>query len=71
MHCGKRQTLCNHRVGTAEERDGEAERLGGLKNNDQIELRGRFEIGCQECISSNSTSASFKSSVSKPSVNQS
>ena len=33
-------------------------------------LRGRFEIGCQACSSSSSTLASFRSSVSKPSVNQ-
>ena len=33
-------------------------------------LRGRFEIGCQACSSSKSALASFKSSVSKPSVNQ-
>jgi hypothetical protein len=33
-------------------------------------LRVRFEIGCQACSSSNSALACFKSSVSKPSVNQ-
>jgi len=33
--------------------------------------RGRFEIGCQACSSSSSALASFKESVSKPSVNQS
>src|SRR5262249_1749591 len=33
-------------------------------------LRGRFEIGCQACSSSSSALASFKSSMSKPSVNQ-
>jgi hypothetical protein len=37
----------------------------------QSGLRGRFEIGCQVCSSSSSALASFKSSVSKPSVNQS
>ena len=31
---------------------------------------GRFEIGCQARSSSNSALAAFKSSVSKPSVNQ-
>ena len=29
-----------------------------------------FEIGCQACSSSSNTLASFRSSVSKPSVNQ-
>jgi hypothetical protein len=33
-------------------------------------LRGRFEIACQAASSSSSALASFKSSVSKPSVNQ-
>ena len=33
-------------------------------------LRGRFETRCQPCNSSSSAFASFKSSVSKPSVNQ-
>jgi hypothetical protein len=33
-------------------------------------LRGRFETGSQACSSSSSAFASFKSSVSKPSVNQ-
>jgi Restriction endonuclease len=33
-------------------------------------LRGRFEIGCQTCSSSSSAFACFKSSVSKPSLNQ-
>jgi hypothetical protein len=33
-------------------------------------LSGRFEIGCQACSSSSSALASFKESVSKPSVNQ-
>ena len=33
-------------------------------------LRGRFEIGCQACTSSSSALASFRSSVSKPSLNQ-
>ena len=33
-------------------------------------LRGRFEIGCQAWSSCSSNLASFKSSVSKPSVNQ-
>ena len=33
-------------------------------------LRGRFEIGCQACSSSSNAFASFRSSVSKPSVNQ-
>ena len=33
-------------------------------------LRDCFEIGCQACNSSNSAFASFRSSVSKPSVNQ-
>jgi UvrD-like helicase C-terminal domain len=33
-------------------------------------LRGRFEIGCQAAPSSSSAFASFRSSVSKPSVNQ-
>jgi hypothetical protein len=33
-------------------------------------FRGRFEIGCQACSSSSSALASFRSSVSKPSVNQ-
>ena len=37
---------------------------------EDIMLRGRFEIGCQACSSSSSALASFKSSVSKPSVNQ-
>jgi hypothetical protein len=37
---------------------------------DSARLRGRFEIGCQACSSSSKASASFKSSVSKPSVNQ-
>jgi hypothetical protein len=32
--------------------------------------RGRFEIGDQACSSSSSALASFKSSVSNPSVNQ-
>jgi hypothetical protein len=35
-----------------------------------LTLRGRFEIGCQACSSSSSALASFKESVSKPSVNQ-
>src|SRR5262249_33053010 len=33
-------------------------------------LRGGFEISCQACSSSSKTLASFKSRVSKPSVNQ-
>jgi hypothetical protein len=33
-------------------------------------LRGRFEISCQACSSSSKAVASFRSSVSKPSVNQ-
>jgi MFS family permease len=33
-------------------------------------LRGCFEIGCQECSSSSNALASFRSRVSKPSVNQ-
>ncbi len=33
-------------------------------------LRGGFEISCQACSSSIKTLASFKSRVSKPSVNQ-
>jgi hypothetical protein len=33
-------------------------------------LRGRFEIGCQACNSSSKALASFRSRVSKPSVNQ-
>ena len=33
-------------------------------------LRGHFEIGYQACSSSSKTFASFRSSVSKPSVNQ-
>jgi hypothetical protein len=32
--------------------------------------RGGFEIGCQACSSSSKALASFKSTVSKPSVNQ-
>jgi hypothetical protein len=35
-----------------------------------ISLRGRFEIRCQTLNSSTKALASFKSSVSKPSVNQ-
>ena len=71
MHCGKDnpiQSPCLHC--RAAGRDGEAERLGGPKINDQIELRGRFEIGCQVCSSSNSTLAAFKSRAPNPSVNQ-
>jgi hypothetical protein len=37
---------------------------------DRSPVRGRFEIGCQACKSSSSVLASFRSSVSKPSVNQ-
>jgi hypothetical protein len=33
-------------------------------------LRARFEIGCQACSSPSRALASFKSRVSKPSVNQ-
>src|SRR5215470_11499710 len=33
-------------------------------------LRGGFEISCQACSSSSKAFASFKSRVSKPSVNQ-
>jgi hypothetical protein len=33
-------------------------------------LRGAFEISCQACSSSSKSLASFKSRVSKPSVNQ-
>ena len=35
-----------------------------------VGVRGRFEIGCQACSSSSNTFASFRSRVSKPSVNQ-
>jgi hypothetical protein len=35
----------------------------------KIFLRGRFEIGCQACNSSNNVLASFRSRVSNPSVN--
>ena len=35
-----------------------------------FDLRGRFEIRFQACNSSSSAFASFRSSVSKPSVNQ-
>src|SRR6266496_6287802 len=41
MHCSKIQSLLDHLVGSAQqrEREGEAERLGGLEVNDQPDLR--------------------------------
>jgi hypothetical protein len=52
----------DHLVGADEYRGqhGETDRFGRPKINDQIELRARFEIGCQACRPSNSTLASFK-----------
>jgi hypothetical protein len=52
----------DHLVGADEYRGqhGETDRFGRPKINDQIEPRGRFEIGCQACRPSNSTLASFK-----------
>jgi hypothetical protein len=49
---------------------GRAERRLPLIPARRIRLEGVFEIGCQECSSSSSAFASFRSSVSKPSVNQ-
>jgi hypothetical protein len=43
---------------------------GSLVRDARSDVRGRFEIGCQACSSSSSALASFKSSVSNPSVNQ-
>jgi hypothetical protein len=42
-----------------------------LHNPLKSPLRGRFESLCQACSSSSKALASFKSSVPKPSVNQS
>ncbi len=41
-----------------------------FRNKDASALRGRFETRCQACSSSSKALASFRSSVSKPSVNQ-
>ena len=56
-----RQSLNIRLVGTT---------LAARKSRMGLVLRGCFEIGCQSCNSSSSALASFKSSVSKPSVNQ-
>jgi hypothetical protein len=41
-----------------------------ILNEDLAAFRGRFEIGCQACSLSSSALASFRSSVSIPSLNQ-
>jgi hypothetical protein len=44
-------------------------RHGGNTESGNADLRGRFEIACQACSPSSSALASFRSSVSNPSVN--
>jgi hypothetical protein len=44
--------------------------IGGLLRSWSGATNFSFEIGCQACSSSSSAFASFRSSVSKPSVNQ-